>query len=115
VKTINRLKRKVIIPSNVIVLFICLLVPSQASAFYLEAALATLGTSVAVDKAGDELRDVVNHAKAAAGELIGHMDDVAKRRLEQIDEILESTVGGLIEKTDKAALNAIAKAKKDVL
>jgi hypothetical protein len=45
---------------------------------------------------------------------LGQADDIAKRRLEQIDLILQETVGGLIGKSEEAALAVLAQAKKDL-
>lgn len=79
------------------------------------AVVGAIGGSVLVEEAGDELRETIDHARAAASALLGQADDIARMRLEQIDEILESTVGGLIGKSEEAALAIIAQANKDLL
>lgn len=90
-----------------------LFAPFSASA-QLGAALGLIGGGVLVDRAGDELRDSIDRAQAAAASLLGVADEIAKKRLEQIDAILNTTVKGLINKTKEDALAVLEKAKKDV-
>lgn len=89
-----------------------LLAPISSSA-QLGAAIAVVGGSVAVDRAGKELRETIDRAEAAANALLGRADDIAKKRLEQVDQILKTTVAGLINASEAAALNVLAQAKKD--
>lgn len=73
-----------------------------------------IGGSVAVNRAGKELRETVDRAKAAASALLGQADSIAEGRLARIDAILENTVGGLIDKTEEAALVVIAEARRKI-
>lgn len=91
----------------------CLLFASPASA-QIGAVIGTIGGSIAIDHAGDELRDSIDHARAAAFALLGKADVIAKRRIDQIDNIIRNTVGGLIGKSEAAALAVLAQAKKDI-
>jgi hypothetical protein len=67
-----------------------------------------------VRKAGQELQDSIDHAKAAASALLAEGNQYARQRLEQIDLILQKTVGGLIGKTEEAALHLLQEATKEV-
>lgn len=93
-------------------LFAALASPPAAAQF--TAAIAVFGGTIAIDRAGKELRDSVDHAEAAANALLGRADDIAKRRLEQIDGILKYTVAGLVDKSEAAALAILGQAVKDV-
>lgn len=95
--------------------FLLLFLTVQPTGAQVGAVVGAIGGSVLVDEAGDELRETVDHARAAASALLGQADDIAKRRLEQIDGILEETVGGLIGKSEDAALAILAQANKDIL
>lgn len=76
--------------------------------------LGVIGSSIAIDQAGDELRESIDHAHAAASSLLGRADNIAKRRLEQIDNIIDQTIGGLIDKSEEATLRVIKQAMKEV-
>ncbi len=76
--------------------------------------LSTITGSFLIDKAGDEVRDSISHARDAASVLIERANEKGKERLEQIDLILKKTVGDLIEKSEDAALKILNQAKKDI-
>ncbi|TAW06612.1 hypothetical protein ELI25_29525 (plasmid) [Rhizobium ruizarguesonis] len=73
-----------------------------------------IGGSILIDKAGDEVRDSIDHAKEAAGALLDHADELAKQRLIQIDEIINRTGNALIGKTEVAALSILAQTRLDI-
>jgi len=96
-----------------VVLCLLLLLASPHAQAQLGAALGVVGGGILVDKAGDELRDSIDRAHAAASSLLGVADDIAKRRLEQVDNILKTTVKDLVNKTKEDALAILEKARKD--
>lgn len=77
--------------------------------------LTVIGSGVLVDRAGKKANEAIDRAEAAAAALIGKADAVAKARLEQVDAILRDTVGGLIGKSEEAALALLEKATSDAL
>lgn len=79
-----------------------------------EAAITIVGGSYVVDKAGKEFRESVDHAHAAASSLLGQADEIAKKRLEQIDEIANRTINDMIGKGQEAATKILADATKKV-
>lgn len=87
---------------------------STAASSQVGAIIGIVGGSVAIDRAGNELRESIDHARAAASALIGKADAAAERRLNQIDGIIENTIGDLIGKSEKAALRILAKTTKDI-
>lgn len=80
----------------------------------IEMTIMAIGGSLVVDRAGKELKETIDRAESAANALLGKADDIAKRHLEEINRILNNTVGGLIDKSEKAALNLLEQAKRDV-
>jgi len=98
-------------------LALCLLVllASPPAKAQLGTALSVVGGGILVEKAGDELRDSIDRAHAAASSLLGVADEIAKKRLEQIDNILKSTVNELVNKTKEDALAVLEKARKDAV
>ena len=72
------------------------------------------GGSFLIGKAGEELRDTVDHAQAAASALLSQSDAIAKARIEQIDKILSETVAALIDQSEEAALRVLEQAKRDI-
>ena len=77
------------------------------------AAIGVVGGSAILDQAGREFRETIDHARSAADALLGRADEIAKNRLNQIDQILKNTVGGLIGQTEEAALTLIREATKE--
>lgn len=76
--------------------------------------LSTIGGSVLIDKAGDELRGSIDHAREAGDELLERANELGRQRLDQIDKILKVTVGDLIGQTEQSSLKILAQAKKDI-
>lgn len=87
--------------------------PQQSNA-QAGAILSGVGGAIVAGEVGDELRESIDRAHAAASALIGQADEVAKRRLKQIDTILQDTVGGLIDETEEAVQRAISKATQEM-
>lgn len=87
---------------------------SAPASSQLGAIVGVIGGGVLVDKAGDELEAAINQAKAAAEGLLGLADDIAKRRLDQINQMLGETAGKLIGKSKEAALEIIREATEQV-
>ena len=80
----------------------------------IEAVIAAVGGSLALDKAGDEFRKSIDHAHAAAASLLGQADKIATERLAQIDEIANRTISDMIGKTEEAATRILEDATKKV-
>jgi gas vesicle protein len=78
------------------------------------AAIAVVGGGLVLEKAGDEFRESIDHAYAAASSLLGQADKIAKERLAQIDEIANRTIMDMIGKTEEAARRILADATKMV-
>ncbi|MCK3775228.1 hypothetical protein MZK49_00620 [Ensifer sesbaniae] len=76
--------------------------------------LSTIGGSLLIDKAGDEVRDSIDHAKEAGLALLERANDLGKQRLDQIDEIVNRTGTALIGQSEAAALAILAQAKRDI-
>lgn len=72
------------------------------------------GGSFLIGRAGEELRETIDHAEAAGLALIEEGNQAAKDRIEQIDKVLSKTVGGLIDKSEEAALLILEQAKRDI-
>lgn len=87
--------------------------PNPAAA-QVSAAIALVGGSVLVDKAGDELSDTVNQAQAAALAVLDKANELGRQRLEQIDGILKKTVGDLIGQSEQSAIKVLSEATKQV-
>ncbi|WP_156932706.1 hypothetical protein [Rhizobium sp. IBUN] len=67
-----------------------------------------------IDRAGDEVRDSIDHAKEAGVALLDHANELGRQRLNQIDEIINRTGNALIGKSEAAALSILAQAKRDI-
>ncbi len=52
---------------------------------------STAAGSLSTDKAGDEVRASINHAKEAGSALLERANDLGKKQLDQIDEIVNGT------------------------
>lgn len=78
------------------------------------AVLAGVSGTLIAGEAGDELRDSIDRAHAAASALLGYADNIAQKRLEQIDTILQETVGGLVDKSEAAVQRSIAQATQEI-
>lgn len=88
-------------------------VTSDASA-QVGAAIAVVGGSLALDKAGDEFRESIDQARAAAASLLGQADEIAKARLNQIDEIANRTISDMIGKSEEAATKILEDATRNI-
>ncbi|WP_157386333.1 hypothetical protein [Rhizobium leguminosarum] len=67
-----------------------------------------------IDKAGDEVRGSIDHAKEAGLALLDHASELGRQRLNQIDEIINRTGNALIGKSEAAVLSILAQAKRDI-
>jgi hypothetical protein len=76
--------------------------------------IGVIGGSILLDKAGKEAQDSIDHAREAGFALLDRANELGKQRLNQIDTILQKTVGGLIGQTEQSALQILAQAKKDI-
>ncbi|MDW9408561.1 hypothetical protein GOB18_07885 [Sinorhizobium meliloti] len=90
--------------------FLCLLSadPARAQVF------STIAGSVLIDRAGGEARDSIDHAKAAASALVERANEAGRQRLDQIDQILKTTVADLIGQTEQSSLRILAQMKADL-
>jgi F0F1-type ATP synthase membrane subunit b/b' len=89
------------------------ILPDEASA-QLEAAIAVAGGSLVLNKAGDEFRQSIDRAQAAASSLLAQANEIAKARLDQIDEIANRTISEMIGQSEEAATRILTDAKKKV-
>ncbi|SON55072.1 hypothetical protein HDIA_1531 [Hartmannibacter diazotrophicus] len=79
------------------------------------AAIITFGAgSAIINRAGDEFRKSIDHARAAASSLLDDANEKAKERLAQIDEIANRTISDMIGKTEEAATRILENATKKV-
>lgn len=78
------------------------------------AAVSAIGESIVLDKAGNEFRQSINHAHAAASSILGQANAIAKARLVQIDEIANRTIMDMIGKSEEAAMKILEDALEKV-
>lgn len=77
-------------------------------------AIFSAGGSIVLDKAGDEFREAIDHARAAASSLLGEADETGKAWLAQIDEIANRTISDMIGKSEAAATQLLMSATKQL-
>lgn len=70
--------------------------------------------SVLLKQAGDEVDDAIRQAETAAHGLLGRADEIAKKRLDQIDVITQRTIENLVGKSEAAALEILKQTTKKV-
>ena len=97
-----------------ITLAVIILLSSSLSQAQISAVVGGIGGSILLSKAGKELRDSIDDAREAGFALLDRANQIGKERLDQIDTILQKTVGGLIGQTEAAALTILAQAKRDI-
>lgn len=99
--------------ASILMISLCIGAPKEAVA-QAGAILSGVSGAVIAGEAGDELREAIDRAHAAASALLGYADEIAKRRLDQIDSILQGTVGGLIDQSEAAIQRTIAQATQEM-
>ncbi|RWB65418.1 hypothetical protein [Mesorhizobium sp.] len=87
--------------------------PGDANA-QVGAAIGIIGGSALLHKAGDEFRQSIDHARAAASSILVQANDLAKQRLDQIDEIANRTIDDMVGKSEAAATRILEDATKKV-
>ncbi len=84
---------------------VCLISPPATA--QIDFLVAGIGSSLLLKQAGDRFSDAVDYARATASALLDQADDIGRKRLKQIDSIIEDTVGGLIDKTETRAIKVL--------
>jgi len=77
-------------------------------------AVAVVGGSFALGKAGNEFRKSIESARAAASSILVQANDIARARLADIDEIANRTISDMIGKTEGVAEKILHDANKKV-
>jgi hypothetical protein len=98
----------------VVTIALIILLSSSLSQAQIFSVVGAVGGSLLLGKAGKELRDSIDDAREAGFALLDRANQIGKERLDQIDTILQKTVGGLIGQTEASALRILAQAKKDI-
>ena len=98
----------------VLVSFVTLISTVGYSNAQMGAAIAVVGGSVALNEAGKEFRESIDHARAAASSLLAEADDIAKARLSQIDEIANRTISDMVGKSEEAVVRILEDASQKV-
>ncbi len=78
------------------------------------AVIGAVGGQAIVGKAGEEFRQSIDHAHAAASALLDKANNLGRERLNQVDKILDETVRSLIDKSEDSAIKILDEATKKV-